>query len=494
MTAFERYWLAPIPAVRPWLFFKATLLLFGLDAFREHLRPAWRYGAAGFNVAHFAILDALPIPSSAFYVGVMTALGLASFVCALVPRPRRALIAFVAIAYFWSWSCSMHDSYQHHYLLSLFFLAFAFFPLLSSRDLFGVPGDLERTPVAKDPSTVSRKGAKKKAAVADVPPTLDAALPHGLVPRASAWAMTIVWSTAAIVYAYTAYSKTEAEWIGGDALRNITRDGQHIPGAVDLFAAFGIEGDALWPFLGVSTVALQIGCSLGYATAPLRDRITHRPGRIVLEIVAWVALALSLSFHLGAEYMGLEIGWFSWYMILLALATFVPARALGYVVLFATWPLRQVSQQAELSERAGADSPIGTAILAAITGAILLPAGTLADLPGALPVCVAIGVALMAASVVALVRKEGFAEVRAVALAVLLGAACMLAMLRMGPDVRYDYWRFAGGDFRRRGEWQLALDAYEHANHYAPRGQSRDRQITEMRERIRTEGPRRTDP
>lgn len=487
--ALERYWLAPIPAVRPWLFFKATLLLFGLDVFREHLRPAWRYGAAGFNVAHFALLDALPIPSSAFYVGVMTAIGLAAFACALVPRPRRALIAFVAIAYLWSWSCSMHDSYQHHYLLSLFFLAFAFFPLLSSRDLFGVPSDLERKPVAREPAPSARKGAKKKPAGPTTPPTLDAALPHGLVPRASAWAMTVVWSTAAIVYAYTAYSKTEAEWIGGDALRNITRDGQLVPGAVELFATFGIEGDALWPFLGVSTVALQIGCALGYATAPLRDRVAHATARLALEIVAWIALALSLSFHLGAEYMGLEIGWFSWYMILLALATFVPARALGYLVLFATWPLRQ------LSERSGSsDSPIGTAILAAIAGAILLPAGTLADLPGALPVCVMIGVALMAASVVALVRKEGFDEVRAIALALLVGGLGMLAMLRMDPDVRYDYWRFAGGDFRRRGEWQLALDAYEHANHYAPEGESRDRQIAEMRERIRTEGPRRAAP
>jgi hypothetical protein len=193
--------------------------------------------------------------------------------------------------------------------------------------------------------------------------------------------------------------------------------------------------------------------------------------------------------------MGLEIGWFSWYMILLALATFAPARALGYVVLFATWPLRQLSERAQRSERTeSSGSPVGTAILAAIAGAILLPAGTLADLPGALPACVAIGVALMATSVVALVRKEGFAEVRAVALAVLVGAVGMLVMLRMDPDVRYDYWRFAGGDFRRRGEWQLALDAYQHANHYAPRGESRDRQIAEMRERIRTEGPRRSDP
>ena len=31
-------------------------------------------------------------------------------------------------------------------------------------------------------------------------------------------------------------------------------------------------------------------------------------------------------------------------------------------------------------------------------------------------------------------------------------------------DVRFDYYRFVGGEYRRHGEYALALDAYERAN------------------------------
>lgn len=487
MSALSRYWIAPMPAVRPWLFFKTALLLFGLDVFYDHLAPAWRYGAAGFNVAHFAILDALPIPSSAFYVGIMIATALVAFVCALSPRPHRALIGFVAIAYLWSWSCSMHDSYQHHYLLSLFFLAFAFFPLLSSRDLFWSRD--EASSAAPSPAPKKDRKGGKDAPRATTQPTIEASLPHGLVPRASAWAMVVVWTTASIVYAYTAVSKTENEWIRGDALRNITSNGRAIPGAVRLFESFGIEGDDLWPFLGASTVVLQIGLAIGYALAPIRDRIDGP--RIALEIVSYVALALALSFHLGAEYMGLEIGWFSWYMILLALATFLPARALGYLVLFSTMPIESLRRALETHR----DNGIAGAVLAMLAAGALLGAGTYADLPGATVSCTIVGLATMAAAVVAMLRRRWFDEVRAAAIALLFGAAALVLMLPAPEtDVRYDYWRFAGGDFRRRGEWALALEAYQHANRYAPEGQSRDAQIEQMRARIEAEGPRRESP
>ena len=33
-------------------------------------------------------------------------------------------------------------------------------------------------------------------------------------------------------------------------------------------------------------------------------------------------------------------------------------------------------------------------------------------------------------------------------------------------QARYDYYRFVGGDHRRRGEYPEALDAYEKANRY----------------------------
>jgi hypothetical protein len=565
----ERYWLDPIPAVRSWLAMKTILLLFAVDAFAEHLGPAWRYGTAGFNVAHFRILDVLlPVPSTAFYVGTMIAIGLGAFVAALSPRAPRAVIALVAIAYLWSWSCSMHDSYQHHYLLSLFFVAFALFPMISSRDLFGLPREVRSRPAAAAPPAAKGKKSGKKAApaapaprakagnvlatralaraagevtagvgiaavaivlavrrtieeenarssgawflaalfllggmvwisvalrrhlasrAAHGPTQLETALPHGLVPRASAPAMVALWTTAAIVYVYTAISKTEAEWLNGDALRNLTSNGESVPGFVRLAGAFGLEGDDLWWMLGHSVVLLQIGCAIGYATAPLRDGAKGWP-RIVLDVIAWIALGLSLSFHLGAEYMGLEIGWFSWYMILLALATFVPAWLLSGIVLLVTWPAREIAQAMDAKP-----TPIAGAILAMLSGIVLLAVGMTIDLPGAEAACILVGFAGMAFAVVGLIRRDRTADVRAAAVALAIGAAVLAIVVRQ-TDQRYDYWRFAGGDFRRRGEWAAALDAYTRANRYAPTPEdARTERVEELRERVEREGPRR-DP
>ncbi len=57
-------------------------------------------------------------------------------------------------------------------------------------------------------------------------------------------------------------------------------------------------------------------------------------------------------------------------------------------------------------------------------------------------------------------------------------AATGLAVLTMwmaiaSTDVRYDFYRFVGGDARRRGDVAAALEAYTKADRYAPEGKSR---------------------
>lgn len=488
MNAFERYWLAPIPAVRAWFVLKSTLLLFAIDIFAGHLRPAWRYGTADFNVAHFPLFDLLPMPTTALYVGTLTAVGFLAFVAALSPRAPRPVLIAIAALYFWSWSCSMHDSYQHHYLLSLFFIAFALFPMASTRDLFGWPSEIR--PAA----------SKKKKASNAQKRTLDEALPHGLVPRASSFGLVLVWITSAVVYGYTAISKTEAEWRSGEALRNLTRNGTTIPRAIDFFGAFGLEGDTLWQFLGHSVIGLQVAIALGFLMAPLRDQASGPLAR-GLNVGSLVVLTLSLSFHLGAEVMGLQIGWFSWYMILLAFATFLPARMLSALVLFASWPVREVVEMVSSRE----PNPARTAAFALMSALLLVPVGMDLDMPGALAGSVVIALGVMGAALYGLMRSKWLEETRAAAFALMLGAALVPFSIRylggeegMTPagqtapsnDVRYDYWRFAGGDFRRRGEWARALDAYLKAEEYAPQGQSRRAHAEEMRQRIQQEGPR----
>jgi len=130
------YWLAPVAAVRPWLLTKLTLFLFAFDVLHTHLGPAWRYGAADFNVPHFAFLRALPIPTTAAYVGMLFFVSTSALVCALVPPPPRPLLFAIAAPYTWGWAFPMHDSYQHHYLPSFPLLAIALLPTPDSPQVF----------------------------------------------------------------------------------------------------------------------------------------------------------------------------------------------------------------------------------------------------------------------------------------------------------------------------------------------------------------------
>ena len=51
--------------------------------------------------------------------------------------------------------------------------------------------------------------------------------------------------------------------------------------------------------------------------------------------------------------------------------------------------------------------------------------------------------------------------------------------------IRFDYYRYAAGDYRRRGDYQTALTLYEKANRYAPEGEDRKERIQEMRRKVK---------
>jgi hypothetical protein len=50
--------------------------------------------------------------------------------------------------------------------------------------------------------------------------------------------------------------------------------------------------------------------------------------------------------------------------------------------------------------------------------------------------------------------------------------------------VRWDFYRYLGGDLSRRGEEQAALEAYVRGERYAPPGESRINQIRELRRKL----------
>ena len=51
-------------------------------------------------------------------------------------------------------------------------------------------------------------------------------------------------------------------------------------------------------------------------------------------------------------------------------------------------------------------------------------------------------------------------------------------------DVRFDYYRYLGGDQYRRGELEAALQTYLRGERYAKSGQSRRAKIEEIKRKL----------
>jgi hypothetical protein len=64
-------------------------------------------------------------------------------------------------------------------------------------------------------------------------------------------------------------------------------------------------------------------------------------------------------------------------------------------------------------------------------------------------------------------------------LATMLAAVMMWTAIAASP-VRWDFYRFLGGDLSRRGELRPALEAYRRGERYAPPGQTRIDKIEEI--------------
>jgi hypothetical protein len=509
----------PIAAVRPYLAGRFVLLLLAVDVWATHLGPAWRYGTAGFNVPHFDWVDrVLPAPTAFTYVAMLGALSAILAASASLARPPAALLGVGAALYLWGWSSSMHDSYQHHYLLSWMLGVIALLPFRPARELFGAPCRGE--PQASGGHWLVRFGS--------------ATLPHGPVPRTHAWTYRVLTSLAAVVYFYTAVAKLEPDWRSGDALRTLTHGGEDIEGMLTLLRSSGVEGDSVWPLLGAATIAIQVLVGLGYTLAPLADGdlgdgaaallrrrwsillgfsaavgiaaagvtlgtaphlvtalpaalafgagglALHRLGRDVSRAglaqgAGIAAMCAAIAFHIGAEDMALEIGWFSYYMIGLAVVVLGPPGLLSELVALATEPLRALDRRLDRSV------PAALVIGAASSSMVALVAlGDRALVGGAFEALASGGVLIFALGLAALLRPALARPVIELAPGVIAVALASFFLLGQGRE-RFDHFRFAGGDFRRRGEPAAALAAYRRALELAP-DDERERIAARVRE------------
>jgi len=431
VSVWERYWFGPVAAVRPYVLERVVLFLLALDAWLQFVPHGARYGAGGFNVAHFAWLDAVqPAPTPGLHVGVMLIVGGLAWVIACTGG-NLALRVLLVVLFTWGWAMSLLDAYQHHYLLSLLLGAFVFFPRLHAADV--------------------RNGGAR---------------------RVSAWAFVLVAANVAIVYVFAAATKTETGWASGAVLRQVTRSSSWFQTFWARVLVTGIEDDTLWELVARTVAFLQIVIAVAYVAVVRADASRAR----WVRPVAAGALAAAVGFHGSLLLFSIEIRWFSYYMIALAAAYFLPETALGGLVGLATFPARVMASGARTWLRSLAVVSGASCIVALVGFHLDLPGGTAAGL-----LCAG---ALALTGLVAALGKNA-ERMHHVAVAAAAGALVLFAAVHVWP-IRFQYYLYDVADLQRRGEPADVLAAYEKAERYAPPDQSRRRQIEALRRRLET--------
>jgi hypothetical protein len=290
----------------------------------------------------------------------------------------------------------------------------------------------------------------------------------------SGFGFNLLGASVGILYAYTSIAKMDAQWIAGNTIRRISSAGRVFAPIADVAADFGISNERFWSMLSISVIPLELTVALAYLIAVIQDSSRSRWPRIATSCAFWLALSL----HVGAEAMGLEIGWFSYYMLALACAYLLPGPAIETLALFLTWPSRLL---ANLLEEQSAKARRPSELLIAIGGGaiVLFAVAYLIDLPGAFGAASVAVVGLIGCGIAAAISGElGYAR----RLAIASGFAAALMWTAIGASsVRWDFYRYLGGDFSRRGQNEAALEAFERGERYAPKGENRRSKIEALR-------------
>jgi hypothetical protein len=429
------YWAFPYHPARSFWLTRGACLLLALDALLLMLEHAGRYGVGGFNVAHFAWLDVLaPITSPLVYVTLLTSSALLALSGVLRPLARPAQ-ATLLVTYTLAWAISQHDSYQHHYLIS-WLLAWMLW--------------LPRTSLAqsRDPRA-----------------------------RTSGAGLALTAASCALVYAFTAVSKSEAAWQRGAVLRRLGQS----PGPFSVLTRLdsSLEADGAVLHVGAVAVLLtQIAIALAYALAPLRDWLEGaQPGsRAARGVRALCTLGwlLSFSFHALTELQtSFAIGWFSYYMLWIGAVLFAPSAWLARLAQQLGRPLER------LPELATVRIWLAALVLALLAGVWLI---LWADLPGVPLAVSAVGLVYLTLALRSW-RRGAVQAAQDQALSIALALACTVGCLELGR-VRFDYYRRLAGELLRMGRLEEALEQYRTTERYAPRGQSRREQIRRIERQL----------
>ncbi len=355
----QKFLFAPVAAIRPFLFARLFLLLLAADIWIDFLVSSAQYGVAGFDVAHFAWLDKIqPLPTAAIYIPVMVAASFALWLSALAGI-HRGLLGLAFLLFTYGWAMSQHDSFQHHYLLSLMLLCVTFFPKLTTADVAADP----RRPVA-------------------------------------AWAYVMLAIQMAIVYLWTAIAKMDPAWISGHAIRRILHTDPADKTAHESVLHGLLAKTNGWSAFAVSAIVFELILVLGYLYAVGQDR---RRGRTWPSAIFWL---IAVMVHGGILLMNLKIGLFSYYMILAATVFLMPLpwlEKIGALVIRPALALSRINGDRLI----GPSDPTAQIIQTAGISAGLVVATHFIDLPGVEPgACIAATLLLAIAVANAIARAD----------------------------------------------------------------------------------------
>jgi hypothetical protein len=471
-AALERFFFAPVAPARPYLLIRGVLFLLAFDCWIG-LTPRGAYYDGAFNVAHFPWLDAIqPTPDSALYITLVLGAGLLAFVMAM-SRPSRLGMAALFAAYSYAWLMSMVDNYQHHYLISLLLFVLIFAPHRTAAELFdpldrpqapadGAAGRLNRT----DRRRVERRASRARDEIS-----------LRRCPFPEAWAHVLFGLSCAIVYFYTAVTKLSPRWRSGEPLRTLGRT-DFYRGWEASWVASGGNVKELWEMAAAGAIAAQLVACVAYVAATQQDRMQRRWLRVALAL----AMLAPLGFHLGTEGLSLNIGWFSYYMIWIALVFFLGAPVVEAMGRGLSFPARWIAARWQRIRVAQHDRRFATMALAVAVAAGTAATGHAMDLPGA-PAATAMAAVALVVVAARRVQKGRVHAARAATLST--GLAALLAWGSIAhSQVRFDYYRTVGGAHRRQERWEAALLAYTKANRYAPAGQDRKEREAEARRQV----------
>ena len=434
MSFWSRYWHGPIAAIRPYLLVKGALILLAIDLWTDRLARGAHYGVGGFNVAHFQWLDAIqPMPSPGGYVGLMLLCGLLAMGI-LFGASGRLVPACLFLAYTYSWSMSRLDGFQHHYFLSLVLFCLIFFPKINHHQLFNA--DKAKMGI-KNHTDPSRAG-----------------------PMTSAWSYALLAAIIAIVYGYTAITKCDLQWLSGQTFKSIGGTDTVFQPAISVLAHIGLPESAFWILISIGIVILESIVMLGYLAAARCADSTQRWRRMGCMGMWLVSMAL----HLGIELVGLQIGFFSYYMVLLATVFFFPAKWLIAIGWLCAQPYRHFESYSQQLMAARLKGIVGwclQAILAiALVGFTYLVA-SVANLPGAISACFSFLLIMVSSILLARAGRQLTARMAATAFAI---GALWIAL--EASYVRFDFYSAFADNLKQMGHLNSATENFEKANLY----------------------------